>query len=150
MHHTVLAASLLLSSAFNPQQPLASLRDHSRVLLLFAPQSQDPNFQHQFSELSAHPAELSSRDLVVIPVLTEWKATDQNFRQTVEPFTAPDIQSSLRRRFHVDPARFTVILVGKDGGEKLRRHNPVTMDQLTTTIDAMPMRQQEVRDRYPN
>lgn len=150
MPSSFLAASLLLSSALNPQQPLDSLRDHSHALLLFAPQSQDSTFQRQLSHLSSHAADLHDRDLLLIPVLIEWKSTDKNLRHSVEPFTAPDIQSSLRQHFHVDPTRFTVILVGKDGGEKFRSHNPVTIDKLTSTIDAMPMRQQEVRDRHPN
>ena len=40
---------------------------------------------------------------------------------------------------------FTVILIGKDGGEKYRSANMLTTNRLFATIDAMPMRQAEMR-----
>jgi hypothetical protein len=54
----------------------------------------------------------------------------------------------LRRQFQVDDRRFTVVLLGKDGGEKFRSSKPVTIEKLDALIDAMPMRQQEVRDGH--
>ncbi|MEM1164222.1 MAG: DUF4174 domain-containing protein, partial [Pseudomonadota bacterium] len=50
--------------------------------------------------------------------------------------------SALRERFR--PADFTVILVGKDGGEKFRRNGLVDPDELNALIDTMPMRLQEM------
>ena len=52
-----------------------------------------------------------------------------------------------RKRFNIGPDSFTVILIGKDGGEKLRSSDPIPAQKLLDTIDAMPMRQQEAR-RY--
>jgi hypothetical protein len=43
---------------------------------------------------------------------------------------------------------FTVILVGKDGGDKLRSLKPLSIQKLYNTIDAMPMRQSEMK-RHP-
>jgi hypothetical protein len=40
-----------------------------------------------------------------------------------------------------------VILVGKDGAEKQRSQTPIDLAMLFRTIDAMPMRQQEMRSR---
>lgn len=45
-------------------------------------------------------------------------------------------------------ADFTVILVGKDGSDKLRETKPLTLTKLYSTIDAMPMRQSEMK-RHP-
>ena len=39
---------------------------------------------------------------------------------------------------------FEAVLVGKDGGVKLRRTAPVSATELFGTIDAMPMRQGEM------
>ncbi len=52
---------------------------------------------------------------------------------------AGDTAPSLRRKFRL-PAGFTAILIGKDGGEKLRRAKPFPTALLERTIDAMPMR----------
>ncbi len=57
--------------------------------------------------------------------------------------------SEARGRFRVATGSFTVILVGKDGGEKFRTHTPVTIKKLNALIDSMPMRQQEVRSGHP-
>jgi hypothetical protein len=43
---------------------------------------------------------------------------------------------------------FTVVLVGKDGGDKLQSTTPITLQKLYETIDAMPMRREEMK-RHP-
>lgn len=42
---------------------------------------------------------------------------------------------------------FYVVLVGKDGGEKLRRATPLSPEELFAIVDAMPMRRAEMRER---
>ncbi len=42
---------------------------------------------------------------------------------------------------------FTFLLVGKDGGEKLRSKSMVTKEKLFSIIDAMPMRQAEMKQK---
>jgi hypothetical protein len=117
---------------------LTTLRDSSRPLLIFAPKPDDPQLQIQLRRLRDNAAAVSERDIVVIAIPYESPAP------TPATFTVEGAQSA-RLRFNVAPADFTVILIGKDGGEKLRSHKPLTIDQLNNTIDAMPMRQQEMR-----
>ena len=51
-------------------------------------------------------------------------------------------------KWKVSPdAAFTFILVGKDGGEKLRTDTVISLAQLYKTIDAMPMRKDEMQQR---
>jgi hypothetical protein len=45
---------------------------------------------------------------------------------------------------------FSLSLVGKDGGEKLRSPRPVSPEELFALVDAMPMRQRERRERAPS
>ena len=51
------------------------------------------------------------------------------------------------KRFGPGTEPFLAVLVGKDGGAKLRAAKPITARELMTTIDAMPMRQDEMRQR---
>lgn len=52
------------------------------------------------------------------------------------------------KNYQVDPSNaLTVILVGKDGGEKYRSGKLTTAQQLFDLVDAMPMRQSEMRRR---
>jgi hypothetical protein len=55
--------------------------------------------------------------------------------------------ASLRNRFSVNPGQFLVVLIGKDGGEKLRRGGEVDITEIFSLIDSMPMRQREIRER---
>ena len=53
----------------------------------------------------------------------------------------------LRKRFSVKQGAFTVVLIGKDGGEKLRREEETTLGEIFGLIDTMPMRRMEMRKK---
>jgi hypothetical protein len=44
-------------------------------------------------------------------------------------------------------APFNLVLIGKDGTEKFRSSKPVEVEIIFQTIDAMPMRQREIREQ---
>ena len=56
-----------------------------------------------------------------------------------------EMADKLRRNFSVAPGQLTVILVGKDGGVKLRRNEQVNLNEIFLLIDGMPMRREEMR-----
>jgi hypothetical protein len=121
---------------------LTRLRDTARPLLIFAPTPNDPQLQIQLRRLHQSAAAIADRDIAVIAI--PWNSPSP----TAANLTDQDALAA-RRRFHIAPSDFTVILLGKDGGEKLRSSKPLTLDKLTSTIDAMPMRQDELRSRTP-
>jgi hypothetical protein len=59
--------------------------------------------------------------------------------------TDPAARSPLRQKLR--PRGFMLVLVGKDGGVKLRKPLPWTVREITRTIDKMPIRQREVEER---
>jgi hypothetical protein len=136
-----------------PVQPtLASLRHDFRPLLIFAA-TYDRNVQQQLQLLAQRAQDLQARQILVVPFLLHeekngkpWSGVlpDRDMIQ-LEPIES----ASARRRFRIGQDDFTVILLGKDGGEKLRSDVPVTMETLTKLIDSMPTRQKEVRDGHP-
>ncbi|MEM6490149.1 MAG: DUF4174 domain-containing protein [Pseudomonadota bacterium] len=95
-----------------------------RPILVFAGAEDDPRLAAQLDALRAAALELAERDNVVI--------VDRGG------------DSALARRFR--PNGFTVILVGKDGGEKLRRTEVTPPQDLNDLIDTMPMRRREMRE----
>jgi hypothetical protein len=56
-------------------------------------------------------------------------------------------RSALRSKLGLKKGVFTVLLVGKDGGEKLRRQEAVPMAEVFALIDSMPMRKRETGQR---
>ncbi len=97
-----------------------------RPVVVFADTSDDPAFAEQMELLRARTDELLMRDVVVI--------TD----------TDPDARSDLRLKLR--PRGFMLVLIGKDGGVKLRKPFPWDVREITRSIDKMPMRQREIRE----
>ena len=50
------------------------------------------------------------------------------------------------RAFFGVESGYSLLLVGKDGGEKRRELLPVSVHKIYAQIDGMPMRQREMRD----
>lgn len=98
-----------------------------RPVVIFADTENDPRFQQQIELLQARADELAERDVIVL--------TDTN----------PDAAGALRKKLR--PRGFMLVLIGKDGGVKLRKPFPWDVRELTRSIDKMPMRQREIRER---
>ncbi len=129
---------------------IASLRHEYRPLLVFAP-AEDEQVREQRKLLASREKDLKERQVVVVTsILTHQSAGGDESKLRKEDVVQLEAgeEAAARRRFHVSEGDFTVILIGKDGGEKLRSRTPVTMEKLIKVIDAMPMRQKEVRDGH--
>ena len=88
---------------------------------------------------------LIERDMVVVSVVGDRVRVDG---RGTDRIGADD----LRRAVDTSTAAFSVLLIGKDGGVKLRSAEPVGAERLFALIDTMPMRRQEMRiqtDRTP-
>ncbi|PSR00370.1 MAG: hypothetical protein BRD48_01295 [Bacteroidetes bacterium QS_9_68_14] len=128
---------------------LSEVQWERRVLLLFAPAAQDARYRAQLQRLRAAPdSALAERDLLLVTVPAEgeprrrsWEAESQ-----ARPVSA-EAALHLRERFGVADEDFAFVLVGKDGTEKRRDRAPVAPEAIFEEIDAMPMRQREMRER---
>ena len=98
----------------------------ARPIVVFADSPLDPAFQTQMDNFAAEISDVVERDIVLI--------TD----------TDPDGGSELRTALR--PRGFQLVLIGKDGGVKLRKPFPWDMREISRTIDKMPMRQREITE----
>lgn len=130
-----------LSSARSSEMDFEQFKGKTRLLLVFAPQSGDPLFAALQREISTRKNEVEDRGLVIFEIL-ELGASRMNGAE-LDPPTA----ASLRKRFDVSPKAFALILVGKDGGVKLRRNDFNGLEEIFRLIDSMPMRQNEMRHK---
>ena len=108
-------------------------------MLLFAPNDESIPFKSMQRALTVNGPAVKDRDLVVFQVLEAGKSTMNS-----EPITNHAVQW-LQEKFEISRGRFTVILVGKDGGIKLKQSEQTSLDDIFVLIDAMPMRQEEMR-----
>jgi hypothetical protein len=98
-----------------------------RPLVVFADSESDPRFTEQMELLMAAIPELEARDVVVL--------TD----------TDPSARSPLRLKLR--PRGFMLAIIGKDGGVKLRKPFPWDVREISRSIDKMPMRKRELREK---
>lgn len=151
MHRLAIAlcAALLAAAPGLAQQSaqesalLTGMVDHSRPLLIFAGAS-DPRVQQQYRELANNTAGVQDRQIRPVFVTATQLQPDAPVPTGTVSATVPE-QAILRSQFHVPANTFAVVLIGKDGGEKLRSSTPIPFTTLAHTIDAMPMRQREMR-----
>ncbi|MET4596269.1 MULTISPECIES: DUF4174 domain-containing protein [unclassified Sphingomonas] len=118
---------ILLAAALAASPTLAQMQWERRVLIVAAPSAQDPTLAAQRRILGTWTAKRDERDLTVVEIVGD------------QVRGAGDTARTLRRKFRL-PTGFTAILIGKDGGEKLRSAHPFPTALLEQTIDAMPMR----------
>ncbi len=138
----ILAAGLHLAAA-SGAEPLEDLVWERRVLVIIAPVSDDPRVVETGRRLDARACEVAERDLatVLAPAMGEGRIDGR--------LLARAEVDKLRTRFRVGAGDFTVVLVGKDGGEKLRLAEPPALDEIFALIDGMPMRRAEMHARKP-
>ena len=97
----------------------------NRPIVVLADSPDDPRFLEQLRLLEERLPDLKERDVVVI--------TD------TDPSQQTDLRQALR------PRGFMLVLIGKDGGIKLRKPTPWSVREISRVIDKMPMRRQEIR-----
>lgn len=126
LYSSALTAGTMMFYSLPPET--ASLEQYqwrSRPVVIFAPSEKDADYVRQIAMLEKSKADLADRDIIVL--------SD----------TSPAASGQLRTQFK--PEGFEVILVGKDGGVKMRQKTPVTSEDLLSTIDRMPMRKANLR-----
>jgi hypothetical protein len=111
-----------------------------RPLIVFADGASSAALTTQRGIVATSRTGLAERRVVVVWVI------GTNVRSELGPKPALSA-GALRARYGVATGSFRAVLVGKDGGVKLSQRTPLSARRMFTTIDAMPMRQQEMRAR---
>jgi hypothetical protein len=114
-------------------QTLRASRGQKRILLVGAPTASQPELQQQKKLLATAGPQLKERDFVVLQLLYDQLAPADRQYWTQE------LKQSL--------TSFSVVLIGKDGGVKLNQMQPLAAADLFGTVDKMPMRKQEARQK---
>jgi hypothetical protein len=134
---------LILAGACAAQDrpSLAQLQSNARMLIVFAPDANGPEFKRQLELIQRHSFELSARNTVFVPVSTASRFGEEKFSFENLPVGTPDEQAEARNRFHVLPGDFLVILVDEHGAQQIRSAVPVDIHELTASLDSLPPRQ---------
>ncbi len=118
-----------------------NLRDYRwqhRMMLIFAPSDQSLPYQNQMQQWTGVTEAMRERNLKLVEIFTTGQSRIEH-----QPISR-ESGDRLRKQFSIDPNQFAIVLVGKDGSEKQRETTPTNPAVFFRTIDAMPMRQQEM------
>lgn len=135
----LVVASAALGSGTAAAAGLDDYRWERRPLLVFAPTDADPRLTETLNRIEATRCAFEGRDMVLGRILTTGTSTLDG-----QAIDAGERQR-LVTRFGVGADDFAVLLIGKDGGEKLRFTDLPDLQAIYTVIDGMPMRQGEMR-----
>lgn len=127
--------------AYTAAFSLASLRWNKRVLVVAAPDIDNAELVRQMAALDATRAAFDERDMLLV-VATEERGAMAAGRAMSDAESA-----DVRRTLAMADGGFSVLLLGKDGGVKLRESGFVDMARIYALIDGMPMRRLEMRER---
>jgi hypothetical protein len=119
-----------MNSTEAQDDPLAHFRWKARVLIVLSADPASPALAEQKRQCEILKSGASERDLVLVQALAD----------------SPEAKV-LRARLSLGNRAFWAVLVGKDGRAKLTAAEPISAQDLATTIDAMPMRQDEMHRR---
>lgn len=138
---TVLFIFVTSISMHNPanELELSDYRWENRILLLFSGDRASDDLREQINELLADKTGLKDRDMLVFSITPQAETHELLYGSEY------DASDHLWEKYDITTAGFHVILIGKDGTVKLRDNSPVTSKKLYAIIDAMPMRQAEMR-----
>ena len=109
-----------------------------RPLLLFAPAQSDPRLVETVRRVEASRCEFADRDMVLGLIVTDGTSTLDG--QVVD---AGEVRR-LSSEFGIGANTFSAVLIGKDGGEKLRINDVPDLPAIYAVIDSMPMRSAEI------
>lgn len=118
-------------------QDLKNHKWNDRLVLVIAENKDDQIFQKQLAELQKDPKGLSERKLVIYQILPD------KFSKGLEA-EAWKNTAKLYKKYKTNNSDFQVLLIGLDGGIKLDQNKILSLQELFSTIDSMPMRQNEM------
>lgn len=135
----VLSAGFLMSASTNSiaSSLLSQYLWKNRVLLLSAPSWQNQQLVAARKQIEMMQCGIDDRDLVIGFIITGQGAVFESHSINEHQVTA------IKEELRIDKDSFTIILIGKDGGEKYRSDH-LNMPRIFDLIDGMPMRQEEM------
>ena len=113
----------------------------NRVILIIANDSESQIYRSQIEEFKATRDEFEERQLIKYYILPNtYKFENETENSWLD-------SSELFAKYNASNSNFKIILIGLDGGIKIEQNQLLTSIELFSTIDGMPMRRSELKNR---
>lgn len=127
-------------SSHSLSQDLSSHQWEDRLVLILTDDTDNSTYQDQINELYSDKQGLEDRKLVIYTVLpNKIKRDDMPNQGWIE-------SGELNNEYKKSEEPFEILLIGLDGGVKLRQSEFLSNEELFGRIDQMPMRRRELQN----
>ena len=137
-----LIAVLLFSVLLMNNSSAQSLKKHqwkNRLILILVKQPANDVLKKQVKSFRAAKAGMNERKLMVYQITPEKYGV--GFKESINWQRSDELFKTYKR----EKSDFEIILIGLDGGIKLRQNEFLSTDDLFALIDGMPMRRAELK-----
>ena len=129
-------SSFLISTSMNP---ILKHQWEERVLIVTASSPTNIGYKSQQQLLTEGKKGMKERNLVIYRLYSDhWVDPNQEM-------LSQEDADAIYDAYGIEKGTFSVVLIGKDGGVKMRKDDLVSTREIFQLIDSMPMRQQEMR-----
>ena len=143
LYHFPILLLLTLFSTDMSGQDIAKHRWENRLLLVVSKDHSNERLKDQLAVLNSCEQGLTERKLLIYQILPD----KYKVSTTYENGGSWHGGSRLYEQFSDTDSSFEAILIGLDGGVKLRKKGLLECKELLAIIDTMPMRQAEIRSK---
>jgi hypothetical protein len=126
---------MVFSSLNNDNVTLNDLRWKNRVVIFFQGQG-----QKETKDIDSLKSELEERKIVFLSI-------GDTFTTNSEYKFSQKFIRSLKEKYALKNSDGNWLLIGLDGGVKLKSEDSLDWDLVFRTVDAMPMRQSEIKKK---
>ena len=124
---------------FQPKE-LKDFQWRNRIVIVFGESETSCFYKEQLEILESNPEDLKERKILLL------KVSNNNIKDQFGVSYDRNLYSDIRKVLS-QKVKFEVILIGLDGGVKLRKSKIVSEQSLFSLIDGMPMRRAEIKAR---
>jgi hypothetical protein len=120
----------------------------NRILIVKTSNENDSKYKEQLKEFNKSISGMEERKLILYQIVGEkYKTTDYEMIESNNSWK--DLKS--RNNDIIDDTNdFEVVLIGLDGGVKIKKREVLRKEELYNLIDRMPMRLEELRNNKRN
>ncbi len=119
--------------------PVSAHLWQNRVLVVSASSPTNVGYKRQNQLLEKGKKGMKERDLVI------YRLYDDHWLDTNNDSLTNEEAESIYSEYKIKRHTFSVTLIGKDGGVKLRKDDIISTRELFQLIDSMPMRRSEMQ-----
>jgi len=139
----ILIIALITNDAIS--QDLKKYQWENRLVLILSQKEDSKAYEQQIAHLISLPKELKERKIIVYQVLPDrYKLMNYQKKGKENKWIS---SSLLYDQYGNKEGGFKVVLIGLDGGVKLKSFNLLEVSELFATIDSMPMRRAELENK---